>query len=85
MSRLELLVDRDGPLTRAAVLADGRLTDLHIDHADRPSLLGAVILGRVERIATGLNGAFIDLGSGLSGLLPAADVRRPVLDDEHPT
>lgn len=84
MSRLELLVDRDGPLTRAAVLADGRLTDLHIDHADRPSLLGAVILGRVERIATGLNGAFIDLGSGLSGLLPAADVRRPVLDDDSP-
>nr|WP_295825713.1 ribonuclease E/G [uncultured Azospirillum sp.] len=84
MSRLELLVDRDGPLTRAAVLADGRLTDLHIDHADRPSLLGAIILGRVERIATGLNGAFVDLGNGLSGLLPAADVRRPVLDDDAP-
>lgn len=84
MSRLELLVDRDGPLTRAAVLADGRLTDLHIDHADRPSLLGAIILGRVERIATGLNGAFVDLGNGLSGLLPAADVRRPVLDDDSP-
>ncbi|SMF92034.1 ribonuclease G [Azospirillum oryzae] len=84
MSRLELLVDRDGPLTRAAVLADGRLTDLHIDHAGRPSLLGAVILGRVERIATGLNGAFVDLGHGLSGLLPAADVRRPVLDDDSP-
>ncbi|HYF87395.1 ribonuclease E/G [Azospirillum sp.] len=84
MNRLELLVDRDGPLTRAAVLADGRLTDLHIDHADRPSLLGAVILGRVERIATGLNGAFIDLGGGLSGLLPATDVRRPVLDDDSP-
>ncbi|KAA0577692.1 ribonuclease E/G [Azospirillum sp. Sh1] len=84
MSRLELLVDRDGPLTRAAVLADGRLTDLHIDQADRPSLLGAIILGRVERIATGLNGAFVDLGNGLSGLLPAADVRRPVLDDDSP-
>ncbi len=84
MSRLELLVDRDGPLTRAAVLADGRLTDLHIDHADRPSLLGAIILGRVERIATGLNGAFVDLGNGLSGLLPAADVRRPILDDDSP-
>ncbi|WP_042695133.1 ribonuclease E/G [Azospirillum sp. B506] len=84
MSRLELLVDRDGPLTRAAVLADGRLTDLHIDHADRPSLLGAIVLGRVERIATGLNGAFVDLGNGLSGLLPAADVRRPILDDAPP-
>ncbi|CAO3361505.1 ribonuclease E/G [Azospirillum palustre] len=84
MSRLELLVDRDGPLTRAAVLTDGRLTDLHIDHAGRPSLLGAIILGRVERIATGLNGAFVDLGNGLSGLLPAADVRRAILDDDSP-
>jgi len=84
MSRLELLVDRDGPLTRAAVLTDGRLTDLHIDHAGRPSLLGTIILGRVERIATGLNGAFVDLGNGLSGLLPAADVRRPILDDDSP-
>ncbi|WP_395457666.1 ribonuclease E/G (plasmid) [Azospirillum melinis] len=88
MSRLELLVDRDGPLTRAAVLTDGRLTDLHIDHAGRPSLLGAIILGRVERIATGLNGAFVDLGNGpghgLSGLLPATDVRRPILDDDQP-
>ncbi|WP_372400119.1 ribonuclease E/G [Azospirillum sp. HJ39] len=85
MNRLELLVDRDGPLTRAAVLADGRLTDLHIDHAGRPSLLGAVILGRVERIVTALNGAFIDLGGGLSGLLPASDVRRPIQDhDDFP-
>lgn len=84
MSRLELLVDRDGPLTRAAVLTDGRLTDLHIDHAGRPSLLGAIVLGRVERIATGLNGAFVDLGNGLSGLLPAADVRRAILDDVSP-
>ncbi len=77
MSRIELLIDQDGPLTRAAVLADGRLTDLHIDHADRPSLLGHVFLGRVERIVTGLEGAFVDLGGGVSGLLIAADARNP--------
>ncbi len=77
MSRIELLIDQDGPLTRAAVLADGRLTDLHIDHADRPSLLGHVFLGRVERIVTGKERAFVDLGDGLSGLLIAADARNP--------
>lgn len=74
---LEILVDRDGPLTRAAVLTDGRLTDLYIDHAERPSLLGHVFLGKVERIATGLDGAFVDLGNGLSGLLSGGDVRGP--------
>lgn len=74
---LEILVDRDGPLTRAAVLTDGCLTDLYIDHAQRPSLLGHVYLGTVERIATGLDGAFVDLGGGLSGLLSGGDVRGP--------
>ncbi len=76
-AELDILVDRDGPLTRAAVLTDGRLTDLYIDHAERPSLLGHVFLGRVERIATGLDGAFVDLGTGKSGLLSALDARGP--------
>jgi len=77
VSRIDILADRSGPLTRAAVLTDGRLTDLYIDHAGRPSLLGAVFLGRVERIATGLDAAFVDLGSGMSGLLSATDARGP--------
>nr|WP_211105261.1 ribonuclease E/G [Azospirillum brasilense] len=64
-------------MTRAAVLTGGRLTDLYIDHAERPSLLGHVFLGRVERIATGLDGAFVDLGTGKSGLLSALDARGP--------
>ncbi|WP_448207225.1 ribonuclease E/G [Azospirillum sp. sgz302134] len=74
---IEILVDRDGPLTRAAVLTKGRLTDLYIDHAGRPSLLGHVFLGKVERIATGLDGAFVDLGNGVSGLLSVGDARGP--------
>jgi ribonuclease E/ribonuclease G len=74
---VEILVDRAGPLTRAAVLTGGRLTDLYIDNADRPSLLGNVFLGRVERIATGLDAAFIDLGTGKPGLLGVADARGP--------
>lgn len=74
---VELLVDRDGPFTRAAVLAGGRLTDLHIDRADRSSLVGAVFLGRVERIVTGLDAAFVDLGTGKPGLLGVRDARGP--------
>ncbi len=77
MSAPEVLVDRLGPLTRAAVLTGGRLTDLYIDNPERPSLLGSVFLGRVERIVTGLDAAFIDLGTGKSGLLGVADARGP--------
>lgn len=75
--RLEILVDRAGVLTRAAVLRDGRLTDLAIDRADRPSLVGSVFRGVVERIVPGLDGAFVDLGTGKPGLLSAADARGP--------
>jgi ribonuclease E/ribonuclease G len=71
----EILIDRSGPLLRAAAVRDGRLTDLQLDHSGRPSLLGAVFLGRVERIAPGLNAAFVDLGTGRPGLLGASDLR----------
>lgn len=82
MSSPEILVDRahfegGAPLMRAAVLTGGRLSDLYIDNAGRPSLLGSIFLGRVERIATGLDAAFIDLGTGKPGLLGVADARGP--------
>ncbi|WP_207482540.1 ribonuclease E/G [Arenibaculum pallidiluteum] len=73
----EILVDRSGPLLRAATLRDGQLTDLQLDHAARPSRLGAVFLGRVERIVPGLDAAFIDIGEGRAGLIGASDLRLP--------
>jgi ribonuclease G len=73
--KIEILIDRAGPLVRAAVVEDGHLTDLHIDSDDRPSRLGAIVLGRVERIVTALNGAFVDIGGPSAGLLNAADLR----------
>ncbi|HYD31053.1 MAG TPA: ribonuclease E/G [Azospirillaceae bacterium] len=75
MSKTELFIDRAGPLLRAAVVDNGRLTDLHIDNANRPSLLGAVFLGKVERIVPAMDAAFIDLGTGKAGLLSVSDVR----------
>lgn len=75
MSAAEIFIDRSGPLLRAAVVEGGDLTDLHLDHENRPSLLGSIFLGRVERIVPGLEAAFIDLGAGRTGFLPASDVR----------
>ena len=72
----ELLIDRRDGLLRAAVVAGGRLTDLHVDRDDRTApQAGSVWLGRVERIAAGLNAAFVDLGTGKAGLLGLSDVR----------
>lgn len=72
---IDILADRRGALTRVAVLTGGRLSDLYLDRTDRPSLVGAVVAGRVDRIQAGLNAAFVDLGGGVMGMLAAQDVR----------
>ena len=77
-SPAELLIDRQGSLLRAAVVCDGRLTDLHVDRHDRPlPQADSIWLGRVERLSAGLNAAFIDLGVGRPGLLGISDIRLP--------
>jgi ribonuclease E/ribonuclease G len=79
----ELLIDRRGRWLRAALVVDGRLTDLHLDSLSDPPdrsepaqpQTGSLWRGRVERLAAGLNAAFIDLGTGRAGLLGVADLR----------
>lgn len=72
---IDILADRRGALVRVAALTGGRLSDLYLDRTDRPALAGAVVAGRVDRIQAGLNAAFVDLGGGAMGMLPAQDVR----------
>lgn len=73
--RRRLLIDQRGPLRRCAMLSDGILTDLAIDHVERPAWLGAIVLGRVTRVVAGLDAAFVEFGDSTPGFLSAADVR----------
>lgn len=54
---------------RLAVLADGRLLDLYYFRDHRPSLMGAVFLARVIRVAPAHDGAFLDLDGTQQGFL----------------
>lgn len=75
----DLLVDRDGPLLRAATVRPGggarRLIDLAVDRADGDLRSGAVVRGRVVGHLPGGEAAFVDVGGRLPALLPVADVR----------
>ncbi len=73
--RRRLLIDQRGPLRRCAMLSDGILTDLALDHTERPAWLGAIVLGRVIRVVAGLDAAFVEFGNSVPGFLSAADVR----------
>lgn len=56
-----------------ALVAHGRLVELQIARRDRPSLVDSVFLGRLARVMTELDAAFVDIGDGRAGFLRAAD------------
>lgn len=63
--------------TRAAFLADGRLIRYVVDRPGETLCLGDVVLGRVKRVVTGLDAAFVDVGAGQDGFLGADDAVPP--------
>ncbi len=74
MSDLVLIDVVNGHL-RAAVLRDGEVDDLFLAPLDEPATAGNVYLGRVRRILSGLNGAFVDIGIGTDAFLRASAAR----------
>ncbi len=71
----EILVSVRAGLTRVALLSGGVVQELHLETADRPSLVGNIYRGRVQRLVAGMDSAFIDIGSGPNGLLSGGDLR----------
>src|SRR5262245_25732075 len=65
-----------------ALVADGRLLELQIVRRDKPSQVESVFLGRLERVMSELDAAFVDIGIGRSGFLRAED--RAGVDDWPP-
>lgn len=59
--------------TRAALLEDGRLAEITIRRADRPSHLGSLYHGRVAKVEKALDAAFVELGLERQGLLPLSE------------
>jgi ribonuclease G len=65
----EILIHAMPGEVRAAILNDGTLGELQIARSDRASLVGNIYLGRVTRIMSGMEAAFVDLGIGRAGFL----------------
>ncbi|MBS0549450.1 MAG: ribonuclease E/G [Proteobacteria bacterium] len=65
-----------------ALVSEGRLVELQVARRDKPSRVESVFLGRIERVMPELDAAFVDIGTGRSGFLRAAD--RAGLDDWPP-
>ena len=79
MSHLELFADDIDGYLYVAVINNGLLIDLYINPPDIAGNWASIYLGKVTKLDTNLDAAFIDLGNGLTGYLPAeyAAVRIP--------
>tara|TARA_R110002072_G_scaffold5007_1_gene33834 strand:+ start:2919 stop:3995 length:1077 start_codon:yes stop_codon:yes gene_type:complete len=79
MNRIIAVEDAVGE-TRAAVIEDGRVMELHVERWSdlvTRAIAGAVYAGRVRRVDGSLNAAFIDLGIGEDGFMPFGKAGRP--------
>lgn len=69
----ELYIDRGITQCRAGLYEDGRLIDLYIENSDIGNLAGNIYIGRIENVVTGLNAAFVNIGTGKNALLHFED------------
>ncbi len=56
--------------TRMAIMQYGTVTDIRVFRDHAPSYVGAIYLGRVTRLSSELQAAFVELENGLDGFLP---------------
>src|SRR5512134_2247210 len=68
--------------TRAALLENGVLQELHIERASRRGLTGNLYKGRVSRVLPGMQAAFIDIGLERTAFLHASDIVQPADAEE---
>jgi len=65
----QLIISRDRHQTRVALLEDGRPLEFYVEPCGRPTLVGNVYKGRVEKVLGGMDAAFVDIGQERNGFL----------------
>src|SRR5579871_5575189 len=85
----DILINAGAGEIRTAVIEDGRLQELFIDRTlggsdggprrrgglPGRSLIGNIVLGRVQRVLPGMQAAFVDIGLDRAGFLGAREAR----------
>ncbi len=71
--RKEIIINSSINEVRVAITEDGHLAELHIEHPEKEKLLGNVYYGKVNKVVTGINAAFIDIGMQQDAFLHFSD------------
>ncbi len=71
---IEILVNVAPHETRAALLENGVVQELHIERTSRRGLVSNLYKGRVSRVLPGMQAAFVEIGLERTAFLHAADI-----------
>ena len=75
----ELFIDSSNNNTRIALLENKTLVELHREKTSDNFKVGDIYLGKVKRIISGLNAAFIDIGHEKDAFLHYLDLGPNIL------
>ena len=78
---VEILVNVGPGETRAALVEEGVVQEVHIERRSRRGLVSNLYQGRVTRVLPGMQAAFIDIGLERTAFLHAADIASPPPDE----
>ncbi|MGH8041066.1 MAG: ribonuclease G [Rudaea sp.] len=72
----EILINVTPRETRAAVVENGMLQEVHVERALRRGYVGNIYKGRVSRVMPGMQAAFVEIGLDRAAFLHASDILR---------
>ena len=76
----EILISSTSREIRVAIIEDDQLVELLVDRPEARRMVGDIYLGRVEAVQSGIQAAFVDIGTEKSAFLHASDL---VVADEE--
>lgn len=77
----EIVVNVAPRETRAAILENGVVQEIHVERTSRRGLVSNLYKGRVSRVLPGMQAAFVEIGLERTAFLHAADIARAGADD----
>lgn len=75
----ELLIDVSPFESRVALVKEGAVEEVHLARSAGYSATGNIYLGKVVRVISGMQAAFVDIGLERPGFLHASDINRPLV------
>ncbi|MGL5971232.1 MAG: Rne/Rng family ribonuclease, partial [Cetobacterium sp.] len=71
----QVIINTNNFKTRAAVLEDGKLMEIHIEREGEGTLNGNIYKGKVANVLPGMESAFVNIGLEKNGFLYVKDLR----------